>query len=170
MIINKTQNVSFGTTPSMGVMSIGGLRKYNIKLAKGILAAFDELSKNGANDEFNIHMGRKIGAKDMRTDAMDVRISKDNAVKSSMSLSPKSLQKLSAKEISDKLISAYQKLLNSSQKKYNVTDYPNFYKRGNIAKFFGDLSPKSKLVDNPKYNKIIKTLTEKYGDDDWGCA
>lgn len=54
----KTDKISFGTKPSIGVfMADVGLRKYNEKLTEGILDAFEKLSKNGINDELNLHLG-----------------------------------------------------------------------------------------------------------------
>lgn len=176
---NKT---SFGTTPSIGEYSAGGLRKYHQNLTQGILDAFDTLAQNGENNKLGIQLGLKRGVTDLTIDAMDVTLSQDGKRKSAVSLNPKLLQKFSPKAIAKMLILKYEKLLNSSEIMDEVVDYPQYYKEGNLAgikstNIFEALAKLAKRASEPpqypiseEHKDLIGKLANKYGFNDFTAA
>lgn len=158
MNIAKTDNVSFGTKPLIGVISAGALCGYKPALTKGILDAFQKLEKNGVDDKLVVRLGY-AGAKKKTTNALDIAIFDSVKYKSSTKFSPRTLANLTKEEISNFIIETYNKLIKSNRKASNHIYYPLANPK---SKNFEDLSPthREKLMD----------LVNKYGFDDWTCA
>ncbi len=156
---------NFGTRPLIGdIAANNGLRKYNINLTKGILDAFEKLSKNNIDDELVLNIGHKTGAKKYATDSLELLFFKKDFSKntpnslicqSSVSFSPKTLEKMTAKKITQLLLNSYEKLKKcTTLNLYNIDNYAS--------------SPK-KCITKPHAIKINE-LCQKFGYDDWTCA
>lgn len=163
MKVVNVNNTMFGTRPTIGsIAANNGLRKYKINLTNGLLSAFDELSKNGIQDELCFLMGHRVGAKKLKTDIIELSLYINNSImklegitlKSSLTLNPKTLQKYPGKRISKIILESYEKL----KKTNKTTNAINYY-----------TSKPTKKVSN-KHVQKINELVSKYGFDDFTCA
>lgn len=190
----KTDNISFGTKPSIGYISAqNGLPKYSDRLAQGIYNAFSELSSNGINDQFIINIKPKPKAKNPLTDHIELLyFNPQNTYQSSITLSPRNLAKLQINEISRKLVDSYKLLKQSTQKCLLGVGYPETANTLESKKLIAKLSTKDtdsasilsqfleKVKGTPQKHqekllsvnslKKIEILMEKFGFDDWTCA
>lgn len=165
MRVTNINDTTFGTRLTIGdIAASNGLRKYKINLTNGILSAFNELSKNGTQDELCFLMGRRAGAKKLNTDIIELSLYTNvpNSIgrldglnlKSSLTLNPKTLQKYSGKQISKIILESYEKLKKSNK----TTNAIGYY-----------TSKPTKKVSK-KHAQKIKELVSKYGFDDFTCA
>lgn len=161
MKLNKIDSQPFGTKPLIGdIAANNGLRKYRINLTKGIFDAYEQLAANNIGDQLNINIGHKRGAKRYETDVICIsRWIKDGTgqlrLNGSVSLSPKTLEKLSKTQVSKLIMKTYEKLKVSTKNcKIGVDNYAS--------------RPMKKV--SKKHAEIIKELIKKYGFDDWTCA
>ena len=150
MQVNKiSQNTTFGTKCYIGEMGAElSLKKYNKNLSKGILEAFNKLSKNDNTDIFSLSMGMP---KDMNSNVINFSyFNKEGNYQSSISILASKLAKNSKSKIS-KLIQGYYNQLKESKEKAKNTSY--FITKNNSQ------------ISN-SHETLIKRLCNKYGSDD----
>jgi len=149
----KTDNISFGTSPSIGSnMATAGLPKYKMALTEGIYDAFDKLSKNGIDDNVNIHLGVNSKAKSKYTNVIEFcyRPKDKQFDQSSKAFSPKSLEKLSKNQISELFITTYKKLTKSK-------------KMAKLAKGIPYEKPGTNISVTKEHKDLIIKLDDKFG-------
>lgn len=160
MKINQAQQTAFGTKPYIGDYGGNlGLRKYKINLTDGLIKAFTTLTQNGVDDALYFNIGHRIGAKKLTTDTISISLYEKTPagkgiLKSSINLSPITLQKKTKDQIAKLLLETYGKLTQSTKKSNLRITYPT-QPKGNFSK---------SLDEKAKY------LTRTYGFDDWTCA
>lgn len=157
MKTNSINNISFGTKPLIGDnQAYSALPKYSINLTKGILDAFEKLSKNGIDDVLVINIGKNGNAKKASTDILHIHYSKDGKPLSGISFSPKTLSGKSSNKISRIIRESYDILKNSKrQDKLNSGGYST--------------QPAGLKISKQHKNKINQ-LVKIFGFDDWTCA
>lgn len=157
MEVKKAGKVSFCSMPLTTNSSVWtALPKYRKSLAAGILDTFETLTKNGVDDKVVIVLGHKPGARKHTTDVLSVvYYSKYNSMqeKSSVSFSPRKLERLSKENLSKLFMDTYEKLKTSTEKAIPSDYY---------------------LVANPKdltnsHMELLNKL-DKYSIDDMGFA
>lgn len=128
----KTDKISFGTKPVIGEISAHtGLTKYKRKITYGIYDAFQQLSKNNADDELYIIIGMSSKDKNLSSDLLELsywnKVTEADAkttIKSSLTLDPKYLEKLSKKVIVKKILDSYELLKGSNKQTDTIVGHP----------------------------------------------
>lgn len=152
----KTDKVSFCSVPLTNNSSVStALPKYRKSLAAGILDTFETLAKNGVDDKVAIVLGHKPGARKHTTDVLSIVYYPSNSLQeqSSVSFSPRKLERFSKENLSKLFLDTYEKLKTSTEKAIPSDYYP---------------------VPNPKdltnsHMELLNKL-DKYAIDDMGFA
>lgn len=143
----KTSQVSFGTKPRIGIeRATCALPKYGENLTEGILDAFKKLEKNGIDDKFWLIIGPTTKRKKITTDVIELQYN----YQSSLSASPKTLEKLDKSQISDFILKTYEKLKGS-------------HKNSDFSPGYGVGAPQPSIAHQRKINKLLKL----FGQNDW---